>query len=95
MEPEGSFSWLQEPSTGTYLQPVQSSPYHSILSLLRSILIISTHLHLSLISGFFPYGFRANILHTMVISVIFATCPVYLILLNLIFLITLGKKYKL
>jgi hypothetical protein len=28
MEPEGSLPCLQEPSTGPYLEPDQSSPYH-------------------------------------------------------------------
>jgi hypothetical protein len=33
MEPEGSLSCSQEPSTGTYSKPDQSSPYHPILYL--------------------------------------------------------------
>jgi hypothetical protein len=32
MEPEGSISFLQESSTGPYLEPDRSSPYHRILS---------------------------------------------------------------
>jgi hypothetical protein len=33
MEPEGSLSCSQEPSTGPYPEPDQSSPYHPILFL--------------------------------------------------------------
>jgi hypothetical protein len=33
MEPEGSLSCSRKPSTGTYSEPDQSSPYHPILSL--------------------------------------------------------------
>jgi hypothetical protein len=33
MEPEGSLSCSQEPSTGPYPEPDQSSPYHPILYL--------------------------------------------------------------
>jgi hypothetical protein len=45
------------PSTGPYPEPDQSSPYHPILSLLRSILTLFTHLRLGLPSGLFPSGF--------------------------------------
>jgi hypothetical protein len=44
MEPEGLSPYSQEPSTGPYPEPDRSSPHHPILSLLRSILILSTHL---------------------------------------------------
>jgi hypothetical protein len=60
-EPEGSSPCLQELSTGHYPEPHRSSPYHPILSLLRSILILSIYLRLGLPSGLFPSGFPTNI----------------------------------
>jgi hypothetical protein len=57
MEPVGSLPCSQEPSTGPYLEPNQSSPYHPILSFLRSVLILSTLLRRGLTSGFFPLAF--------------------------------------
>jgi hypothetical protein len=62
MEPEGSLPCSQEPSTGSYPEPNQSSPYHPNLS----ILILSTHLRLGLPSGLFPSGFPINILYEFI-----------------------------
>jgi hypothetical protein len=62
MEPEGLLPFSQELSTGPYPQPDQSSPCHTILSLLRSILILSIHLRLGLTDGLFPSGFPTNML---------------------------------
>jgi hypothetical protein len=62
MEPEGSLLCSQEPSTGPYPKPYRFSlyvPSHPIS--LRSILILSTHLHLGLLSGLFPSVFPTNI----------------------------------
>jgi hypothetical protein len=59
-EPEGSSPCSQEPSTGPYPEPDWPSPHH----FLRSILILSTHLHLGLPSGLLPSGFLTNILYT-------------------------------
>jgi hypothetical protein len=58
MEPEGSMPCSREPSTFPILRHI--NPIHAIS--LRSILILSTHLHLGLPSGLFPSDFHANIL---------------------------------
>jgi hypothetical protein len=60
MEPEGSLQCSQEPSTGPYLKPDESSPYHPILY--PSIIRLSNHVRLGLPSGLFPSGFPTNIL---------------------------------
>jgi hypothetical protein len=63
LEPEGSIPCSQEPPTGPYPKPYQSNPSHPIS--LRSIIILSNHLHLGLLSGLFPSGFPTNILHSI------------------------------
>jgi hypothetical protein len=68
---------------------------HPIPISLRSILILSTHLHLGLPSGLFPHGFPTNILYAFLCSPSLAICPDHLILLDLIILIILREQYKL
>jgi hypothetical protein len=51
MELEDSLSCSQEPSTGPYSEPVQSSPYHYILYL-RQIFKLSTNIILELVLGY-------------------------------------------
>jgi hypothetical protein len=58
---------FKEPE-GPYPEPVRSSPYHPILSVLRSILILSTKLHLGFPSGLFLSGFPTNIPHRFCFS---------------------------
>jgi hypothetical protein len=95
MEPEGLLPSLQELSTCTYPEPNHSSPQHSILSLKRSILMLSIYLRLGLPSGLFPSGFPTNNLYTFLFSPIRATCPAHLILRNFIILIILGEEFSL
>jgi hypothetical protein len=74
----------------------QIDPVHTTRPIsLRSILILSTHLHLGLPSGLYPSGFPTDILYVFILSAIRDTCPAYLILLDLINLILLGEEYKL
>jgi hypothetical protein len=56
MESEGSLPCSQEPSAGPYPALDESSPYDPILSLLRSILMLSSHLRLGLPTGISPSG---------------------------------------
>jgi hypothetical protein len=45
---------------------------------------LSTHLRLGLPSGLFPAGFPTNFLYAFLVSLIGATCPAHIILLDLI-----------
>jgi hypothetical protein len=65
----------------------QVNPVHAILS----SLILSIYLRLGLSSGVLPSGFPTNILYAVLFSPIRSTCPVHLILLDLIILIILNN----
>jgi hypothetical protein len=93
MEPESSLLCSQEPSTGSYSEPDQSSPYYSILSKIHFNIIHNLRLHLR--SGLFPSGFPTNIIYAFLFSPICATFSSLLILLDLIILIILAEEYKL
>ena len=60
----------------------------------RSILVVSSHLYPGLPSGLFPTGFPTKTLYTTLLSPICATCPVHLILLNLITQPMFSEKYR-
>jgi hypothetical protein len=92
MEPEGPLPGSQEPiyrplSRAGSLQPTPPNPTFQ-----RSILILSTHLHLCLPSSVFPSGFSTNNLHAFLFSPFHDICPTHRI--SLIILIILGNWYK-
>jgi hypothetical protein len=55
MKPQGSLP--QEPVTGPYSEPDETSSYHHTPTYTRSILILSTYLGLCFPSDLFPSGF--------------------------------------
>jgi hypothetical protein len=63
MEPDGSLPYSEEPSTGPYPQPDESSLHHPILFLLRPILTSYSRLRLRLRSGLYPSGFFTKLLY--------------------------------
>ena len=73
-------------------KPHQSSPYPHPISR-KSILILSSHLHLGLPSGSFPHVSPSKTLHTPLLYPIRATFLAPLILLNFITRILLTKYF--
>ena len=76
----------------SWASPIQSIYPHP--TSWRSILILSTYLHLGLPSGLLPSGFPSKTLYTPLFSPIRATCPTHLILLDFITRTILGEEYK-
>ena len=91
MEPERSLPHSQVPATCRYPEPARSSPCLHIFW--RSILILSSHLRLSLRNGLFPLRFPyQNSVYTSLFP-IRATCPAHNIL-DLIIRRIFGEKYR-
>jgi len=78
MEPEGLLPCSQEPATGPYFEPAESSP-HLLTLFLRSIPVLSTHLRRSLPTGLFPPSFVSNILYAFIFPMR-TTCLAHLVL---------------
>ena len=76
----------------SWASPIQSIYPHP--TSWRSIKILSTHLRLGLPSGLFPSGFPTKTLYTPLSSLIRATWPVHLILLDFIARTILGEEYR-
>jgi hypothetical protein len=62
-----------------FARSVQSIP--ALYILLRSILILSTHLRLVLHSDVLPSSFLTKILYLLLLALMCATCPAHLVLL--------------
>jgi hypothetical protein len=96
LEPEGSSLHSQEPTTSPYPDLVQSIPHPPPQPIsLRSILISSSHLHLS-----FPCSLTTLVFPPKPCTLFSpfrmrATCPTHLIHLDLICLMMFGDEYKL
>jgi hypothetical protein len=93
MKPRGVHYHIHKSSPLVPLRS-QTNPVHTISP--RSILILSTHLHIGLPSPsvLLPSNFPINNLYAILFFPIHATCLTHLIL-NLIILIILGEECKL
>jgi len=72
---------------------IQSMPPHP--TSWRSILMLSSYLHLGLPSGIFPSGLPTKILYAPFLSPILATCHVNPILIDVITRIIFGNGFRL
>ena len=76
-----------------WARSIQSMPSHP--NPWRSILLLSSHLHLGLPSGLFPTDFPTKTLYTTLLLIpIRPTCPAHLIFLDLITRTILAEAYK-
>ena len=89
MESGGSLPHSQEFANCPYLEPDQSISCHHPTS--WKFFLIFSYLRLAIQSGLFRSGFPSR---TSLLSPIHATCPSYLILLDLIIRIVFGEQYE-
>jgi hypothetical protein len=92
-KPEDPLPSSQEPATGSYREPLETSPH--IQFQLLDLLSFHTELRLRLRSGLFSSSFSTNILFASFISLIRATCPAYSLFLGLITLVICDEEHSL
>jgi hypothetical protein len=93
MEPKGSLSCSQQPSTSPSPEPDQFIPYHINLSLSLSLSDPFNIMHPPMSLSF--VWFLTDILYAFLFYTIRDTCSVHLILPDLIILFMLDEEYKL
>ena len=94
MEPEGPLPHSQKPATCPCPEPDQSSPSPQS-NFFKIYFYIIPHLCLGLPSGPSSSGFSTKTLHGPLPFPMHATCPIHLILLDLITPLIAGKEYRL
>jgi hypothetical protein len=92
-EAEGSSPCSQQPATGPYPDPAESTlqPPQPIYKIYSELF----HLRLGLTSGLFPSGFPTITLYTFLAPLTRDTCLAHLIAIDLIYLMIFGDEQKL
>jgi hypothetical protein len=90
-EPEGSLSYLQEPTTSPCHEPGKHNP---ILFLKKFIFLFPSYLCLGIPSVIFPSGFLTRTPYAPLLYLLHATCPIHLNHLDFITQILCGEEYR-